>query len=127
MGMDLNILLIDDNAEFARAISLLLRRRLSARVDVAYDLASARRQIRERTYDLVALDYQLPDGTGFELVEDLKKELPGAPFIVVTGGAEGDLRQCAADLGAEAFIRKDEKVREKFLEFVRRRLAIGPA
>ncbi len=40
---------------------------------------------KNRSYDLVLLDHYLPDGTGFDLLAQLKKLQPAAEIVTMTG------------------------------------------
>ena len=46
----------------AGLVGNLLRRRFSIEAEIAPDCASARRMLSERGYDIITLDYRLPDG-----------------------------------------------------------------
>ena len=66
------ILIIDDDAAFARILQLRLKALLGPiEVTTAETLASAREVVqRERGFDLVVLDEHLPDGRGIELLKE---------------------------------------------------------
>lgn len=53
--------------------------------DVAHNLAEARTKLALERYNLVVLDIGLPDGSGWELLTDLKLLDPEPPVIVLSG------------------------------------------
>lgn len=53
--------------------------------DIAHNLAEARAKLAFERYHLVLLDIGLPDGSGWELVMDLKRLDPEPPVIVLSG------------------------------------------
>jgi CheY-like chemotaxis protein len=91
----LQILLVEDHADTARALSKLLARRGYV-VCVAESLGEARRSARESTIDLLICDLALPDGSGLELMGELR-DRAGLRGICTSGsGSEEDVRRCKA-------------------------------
>ncbi len=56
--------------------------------------------------DLLILDVALPDRGGLEMLADLRRDLPGLPVIVLTGGDVETIRPKAEGLGVLATISK---------------------
>ncbi len=84
------ILLVEDHAPTRLALESLLRRR-NYRVVSAGTVAEARAVAERERLDIVISDIGLPDGTGFDLMADLKVRF-GLPGIALTGyGMENDL------------------------------------
>ncbi len=75
-----NILHIEDNPD----ISLVVARILSNIADITLvtNLVDARYQLAEHDFDLALLDLTLPDGSGLDLVTELKQRNPPIPIIV---------------------------------------------
>lgn len=72
----------------------------------AYNCQKARRLLKSTCFDLVLLDVNLPDGSGFDLCREIKESRPGLPVIFLTAN---DLEQDILngfDLGAEDYITK---------------------
>jgi len=76
------VLLVDDEPEL-RAIMAEILRDESYAVDLAQSVGEARRCLAARAYDLVIVDWKLPDGDGIS-VADWASEL-GAKTFVVSG------------------------------------------
>jgi putative two-component system response regulator len=105
------ILAIDDDA----ALRELVRTGLTAcgyRVDTAASIAEARALLRTRAYALVLSDYEMPGGTGLELLEYVCRVYPGLPFILLTGHDEVDLARYAIRSGAVDFLGKPFELRQ---------------
>ena len=86
----LRILLVEDNKDIARVLSVLLGRS-GHRVTTAGGVAEAERAADAATFDLLISDLSLPDGSGL----DLKRRLASLPGIALSGyGLEIDLREC---------------------------------
>ncbi|MBO5219274.1 MAG: response regulator transcription factor [Clostridia bacterium] len=71
------ILLVEDDTALREGLITALQSD-SLTVHAAADLASARRVLRERTFDLLLLDVNLPDGSGIELCREVTaaKDVP---------------------------------------------------
>jgi CheY-like chemotaxis protein len=120
----LSVLIIEDEEGSASLLSKLLRKKFSARVEVARDLADARKALALRPFDLICLDYELPDGEGLELFDDMgPDDMPNV--IVVTGHTGEGLEARARELGAIDFVAKDKQLASRLTTAVQRLLA-GP-
>ena len=62
-----SVIVVDDNADFAKAISRLLRPHVGE-IRVANSVGEAKEALEERSSDVALVDYFLPDGTGAEFV-----------------------------------------------------------
>jgi DNA-binding response OmpR family regulator len=110
------ILLIEDNPDQAFVASRFLER---AGFAVAHELTGAAglEAARVGNFDLVMLDYQLPDTDGLTLLEKL---LPfGAPVVLVTGRTEAQLAVKALHAGAANYIVKDSHYLAKLPDIAR--------
>lgn len=80
------VLLVDDDESNRITLSALLEDEGFA-VDVAASCAEARRRFEAGRYDLVILDQRLGDGTGSDLLPEVRARLPGARVVAVSGSA----------------------------------------
>jgi CheY-like chemotaxis protein len=80
------ILHVEDSPDVARVVEVLLAG--DAQVHAVGTLAAARTWLAGHCPDLVLLDLALPDGSGLELVEDLRKLSPFSPPILVFSATE---------------------------------------
>jgi DNA-binding response OmpR family regulator len=98
----MRLLYVEDHDRF-RAI--VIARFLSAHeVTVAGSLAEARAILASETFDGVLLDYDLPDGKGSELLEEIRGQWPDLPVIAASSHEAGNARLMAA--GASATVGK---------------------
>jgi CheY-like chemotaxis protein len=74
LGRSWRIFLVEDHVDTARAISLYLRGRGHI-VHVAHDAQSARRSAGEAKFDILLSDLGLPDGNGWDLLRELRREI----------------------------------------------------
>ena len=89
---DLRILLVDDHHDTALAMRRLLER-LGYRITIANTLADAVTSYREQPVDLLISDIGLPDGSGLELIRQLKDLRPVTGIALSGFGMEEDVRK----------------------------------
>ena len=118
------LLVVDDEAAMREVLDLRLTR-AGFEVQLAADGAEAREQTEIFEPDIVLSDVVLPDTTGLELLEHLKKGEPERPVILMTGYGTVDTAVEAMKHGAYDFLTKplDYRQLEKTLEAAGR--AIG--
>ncbi|HET9032147.1 MAG TPA: EAL domain-containing protein [Dokdonella sp.] len=107
------ILFVDDSKSVCRAYSDLLERNGYA-VDVAASIAEADKLAAENPYDLVVVDYFLPDGSGDELCKRLSERKDPPILAVITGSYREDIIRRCLQAGASDCMFKNE-ARELFL------------
>jgi two-component system response regulator HydG len=94
------ILLVEDDRTFSRILEGFLTKNRYA-VSTAYDGKEGTKKFLESDYDLVLLDYRLPDITGLEILPELKRSHPTVPIIVMTSFS--DIRTAVKAIKAGAF------------------------
>jgi two-component system response regulator/two-component system chemotaxis response regulator CheY len=101
------ILVVDDNAELRKGLSLQLRAN-GYDVLFAVDAISATATVVKQEPDLVILDLGLPCGDGFVVIERLQNNdrLARIPIIVLTARESEQNRERALQAGAAAFLQK---------------------
>ncbi len=113
--MKKNILVVDDSALMRRVVCDIINsdNRFQA-VDTCNDGLQAYEKLKEKKYDAVVLDVNMPRMDGIQLLERLKAEHINATVVMAstltTEGAEVTLR--AMELGAVDFITKPENIIE---------------
>lgn len=89
----------------------LLRDAIGARPEVdmileAGSVEAARAVLDDSSPDVAIIDYQLPDGTGLELVTALRAQAPDCKIALVSGTPGPGLIDRGREAGADAFIQK---------------------
>ena len=104
----LNILLIEDEKLFAKSV---LRRLQAAgyQGQIAASLADAELLLNSAEFDLLLLDVRLPDGSGLDLLKQLREPesaWQSLPVVVMTAYGEIDDAVAAMKLGADDYLKK---------------------
>jgi DNA-binding NtrC family response regulator len=82
-----NILLVDDDS-FTRQLLTGLLRGDEFELQIAINIAEARRILQSTDFNLVILDQRLPDGSGLDLFSAMRLERPRLMAILITGHAD---------------------------------------
>jgi two-component system KDP operon response regulator KdpE len=77
-----------------------------ATIEEARTLARARELLRDRDVDLVLMDVRLPDGSGLDLVREIKADRPDLGVVVMSASVLPDEREHAMHSGCDAFLGK---------------------
>jgi len=106
----LQMLVVEDDPEIASSLQRLLVKKFRAAVDLASDINAAREVLHSKDFDLILLDYQLPDGNGLELLEKIAEVRDHPPVIMVTGQGDEAIASQAFRLHASGYVVKDNKL-----------------
>jgi two-component system catabolic regulation response regulator CreB len=81
-------------------------------VTVASSLAAAEREAHDAGADLVVLDLMLPDGSGFDLIGQIRRRGQGTAIIVLSSRDDEADRVAALETGADDYVTKPFSPRE---------------
>jgi len=101
----LQILLVEDHADSAMVLERFLTR-LGHQVDTCHTITAARNSLANgRDFDMVFSDIGLPDGTGIELIKEIRQKHTW-PAVALTGfGMNEDVARCR-EAGFDAHLTK---------------------
>jgi PAS domain S-box-containing protein len=119
----MRILVIEDESGTASVLQMLLQDSMNATVDVAFDCTTARELLASETYDLLTLDYQLPDCDGLKLLEEITARKDAPPVVMVTGHGDEQTAVSAFKKGASGYVVKDMRLSTMLVEQARSALA----
>jgi PAS domain S-box-containing protein len=105
------VLVVDDEESTATTLKKFIEGRFDASGCVALSLNEARRLIHAESFDLITLDYQFPDGTGLELLQEISPSGATPLVIMVTGQGAEQIASEAFILGASGYVVKDDRMR----------------
>jgi Response regulators consisting of a CheY-like receiver domain and a winged-helix DNA-binding domain len=105
------VLLVDDDL----VLSKMLKQELEAQswhVEHADCCGDGKQLLEQFKYDLILLDWSLPDGTGFDLCKHFRSLGGTTPVIFLTGKNDIDSKEAGLDIGADDYLTKPFDVRE---------------
>lgn len=109
--MEYKILLLEDDISLIDGLVYSLKRN-GFLPETARTTAEAMRLLAQREYDLLLLDVTLPDGTGFEVCEQVRGEGNDVPIIFLTASDEEVHIIRGLDSGGDDYITKPFRIGE---------------
>ena len=102
----MHILIIDDNEELVYGLKKLLDK-VNYHVHTAYTLKDASLALEKQLYDLIILDWMLPDGNGVHFLEQQRKlYVESTPVLMLSSKGEALEKVEALDAGADDYMEK---------------------
>jgi DNA-binding NarL/FixJ family response regulator len=110
---ELRVVIVDDHAVFAEALSAALELVDGVRtVGVAMTISEGAGLIAAVRPDVAVVDYTLPDGSGSELVRRLGAAGVAVPVVILTGVNDEAAFRDALEAGCAGYITKDRPLDE---------------
>ena len=107
-----NLLLLEDDISLIDGLNYSLKKN-GFYVDIARTIEEAEKRLKEiERYDLLILDVTLPDGTGFDFCENVRKQNRQIPIIFLTASDEEVNIIRGLDCGGDDYVTKPFKLGE---------------
>lgn len=104
-ALALSVLLVDDDEPFRSRLARAIRAR-GYDVREAADVNTARTEAERESPEMAVVDLRLPDGSGLEVVRELKRLDPSTTIVVLTGYGSIATALEAVRLGAVNYLTK---------------------
>ncbi len=114
------VLILEDSLIVSKLLANLLRAK-GFEVRECTTVSEAQNDLSN--VDLAILDYSLPDGTGLEIAEELKRRRPDVPMFLLTARGSSIPRDVARKAGIKEYMEKPVEP-EMLLKTVERYCAI---
>ena len=112
------VLLIDDELDFCLLLTNLLKR-LGYSCEAAHSKVEAEKLAASGPFDVVLLDVILPDGSGLDLIRQIRSWPENPEVIIVTGLGDPDGAEMAIKSGAWDYIQKGGSIHDISLSLTR--------
>lgn len=108
------ILFVDDNIELCSMVKELMGKAGFTHIETVYSIKEAEKRIHDERIRLWILDVNLPDGSGFSFMEELRK-LSSVPVLFLSARDEDEDRLLGLGLGADDYMTKPFLMKELIL------------
>lgn len=106
MSHSYQILVLDDDRSLASLIKAYLENTIQAGVELTHSVDHFWLAQQSNQYDLFLLDYRLPNTTGIEVLDEIKKRDITTPVIMMTGEGSEQIAVQAIQSGAMDYLVK---------------------
>jgi len=100
-----DLLIVDDEASLRDFLTIVFEEE-GCRVETAASLADAHAALQKREPDLVLCDLMLPDGSGLDLLREIKSQNPSIAVVMITAHTSTKSAVEALKAGAHDYIAK---------------------
>ena len=116
----IKILVIDDNEDDREMYARALRKSLGHDIQIVeVELGhQGLEKLSNGCFDVVLLDYHLPDSNGLQFLEALKKQEQLVPIVMITGQDDHEVAARSIQLGAQDYLSKDHVTAESLLHAI---------
>jgi two-component system, NtrC family, response regulator PilR len=104
-----HILVVDDERSICELLEITFRKE-GYRVEVAHNVAEAKRKLESQIFDIVISDVRMPGESGVDLLKLTKEIAPDSFFLLITGVPTVETAIAAINSGADRFVIKDHEL-----------------
>lgn len=104
----MKVLIVDDEEAFRMSLELALNITKEFGVQSCSSAHAARELMNKTTFDVIILDYSMPEETGIDFLKWLQDRSDPTPVIMVTAAGSETVAVDAIKLGAYDYFRKDQ-------------------
>jgi two-component system response regulator PilR (NtrC family) len=113
-----HILVVDDERSICELLEITFRKE-GYRVEVAHNVAEAKRKLESQIFDIVISDVRMPGESGVDLLKLAKEIAPECFFLLITGVPTVETAIAAINSGADRFVIKDHELVDQLRRAVR--------
>ena len=120
----MRVLIADDHAIVRRGVrEILVEAPLGLAVDEVGSAAETLKAVRDNRYDIVLLDIAFPDGSGLDVLRQIRELCPHTRVLLLSMYPEEQYAQRALRLGASGYLTKDSAPNELVIAI--QKVAVG--
>lgn len=105
------ILIVEDDRQVGTVLCDILQNQ-NFLTDWATTISDARHFLKVSSYDILLLDWELPDGPGVDLCRDLRRNNDPIPILMLTGRTSINDKATGLDTGADDYLTKPFELAE---------------
>ena len=94
-----HLLVVDDEPRLRKTLAMIIHG-VGYQTTAVGDAFTALQVLSDAEFDLLILDWQLPDMDGSTLLKEIRRMYPKLPVIVITGNGNAETSEIVMNLGA---------------------------
>jgi PAS domain S-box-containing protein len=102
----IRVLHVDDETGFLKVAKQCLEMQGKFEVETAASVEEAFEILKEKEYDVIISDYQMPEKDGLKFLQELREAENSTPFVMFTGRGREEVAIKALNLGADRYFCK---------------------
>lgn len=111
----MDLILVDDNPDLIEQAKCFLQKEDErSNILTTTSPSEAYKKIKEKDFDAIISDYQMPEMTGIELLRKIRNGDDNTPFIIFTGKGREEVAIRALNLGADRYIQKGYDIETQY-------------
>ena len=112
----ISVLYVDDESTLLDLTKIFLERSGGFTVDTTTSAKEAIGNLRERQYDAIVSDFEMPAMNGIEFLKEIRTSGNTIPFIIFTGKGREEVVIQALNEGADFYLQKGVETKSQFAE-----------
>lgn len=121
----ITVLFVDDEPALLDVSRRYLEKTGDLKVDTCFSTEQAIEKLKERSYDVIVSDYEMPGIDGIEFLKILRNLGDWTPFIIFTGRGREHVVIEALNSGADFYLQKGGDPKSQFTELIHKiRIAV---
>lgn len=116
--MNFNILFVDDDIKYLMPVKDYLDGHEGIRIACAGSGEDALKMIRDRHFDMIFTDFNMPGMNGVELAKMVRIMAPEIPIILRTGSSISEIKASAMEAGVSKILSKPTSI-ERIVDVVK--------
>jgi len=106
-----SVLIVEDEKILLQNMATYLNR-LSFNVSLSDTMSDALDKVEQHSFDIILLDYNLPDGDGIDFITRIRERHSQTAIIMITGECSVDVAVAAMKAGADDYLTKPLALKE---------------
>jgi two-component system NtrC family response regulator len=126
-----NLLIIDDDPLICESLSAVIQK-MGHTAHCAHTVSEAVEKLRAESFDIVFCDVRMPDGSGLDILPEMKESQASPEVIIITGFGDPHGAELAIKKGAWDYVEKPLSAKEvtlsinRALQYREKKQAVNP-
>ncbi|MCW3999219.1 MAG: hybrid sensor histidine kinase/response regulator [Candidatus Bathyarchaeota archaeon] len=103
----IKVLHVDDDPAILSIAKEILEAEDKFQVESASSVEEAQRKLKEQPFEAIISDYEMPNKTGLQFLEEIRQQKNEIAFVMFTGRGREEVAVRALNLGADRYINKN--------------------